>query len=176
VTGFWNPTGSRVGVTAGRAPGWPVTELDVLPAFGGTVVHDALSVYDAYPGARHALCGAHISPELVAAGETDPDQAWPAQALRALHGLNTAAHHARDQQLPAIPPETAQPLLDSWRPALLVGLAEHRRAPGRRQSTTATCSSAHATATARCCCSHAISQCRSPTTRPSATSAPPRPR
>jgi transposase len=113
-----------------------VTEFDVLPAFRGTVVHDALSVYDAYPGARHALCGAHISRELVAAGEADPDQTWPAQALRALHGLNTAAHHARDQQLPAIPPETAQPLLDSWRHALLVGLAEHRRAPGRRQSKT----------------------------------------
>jgi transposase len=113
-----------------------VTEFDVLPAFRGTVVHDALSVYDAYPGARHALCGAHISRELVAAGEADPDQTWPAQALRALHGLNTAAHHARDQQLPAIPPETAQPLLDSWRHALLVGLAEHRRAPERRQTKT----------------------------------------
>jgi len=35
-----------------------------------------------------------------------------------------------------IPPETAQPLLDSWRHALLVGLAEHRRVPGRKQSTT----------------------------------------
>jgi transposase len=113
-----------------------VTEFDVLPVFEGTVVHDALSVYDAYPQARHALCGAHISRELVAAAEAEPDQDWPDQALRALHGLNTAAHHARDQQLPAIPPEIAQPLLDSWRHALLVGLAEHRRVPGRRQSTT----------------------------------------
>ena len=113
-----------------------VTEFDVLPAFRGTVVHDALSVYDAYPGARHALCGAHISRELVAAAEADPDQAWPEQALRALHGLNAAAHRARDQQLPAIPPQTVQPLLDSWRHALLVGLAEHRRVPGRRQSKT----------------------------------------
>jgi hypothetical protein len=113
-----------------------VTEFDVLPAFGGTVVHDALSVYDAYPGARHALCGAHISRDLVAAAEADPDQDWPDQALRALHGLNTAAHQARDRHLAAIPPDTAQPLLDSWRHALLVGLAEHRRAPGRKQSTT----------------------------------------
>jgi transposase len=113
-----------------------VTEFDVLPAYGGTVVHDALSVYDAYPDARHALCGAHISRDPVAAGEIDPDQDWAAQALRALHGLNTAAHQARDQTLPAIPPEIAQPLLDSWRHALLVGLAEHRRVPGRRQSKT----------------------------------------
>jgi transposase len=113
-----------------------VTEFDVLPAFRGTVVHDALSVYDAYPDARHTLCGAHLARELVAASEAHPDQDWPEQALRALHGLNTAAHHARDQHLPQIPPEIAQPLLDSWRHALLVGLAEHRRVPGRRQSKT----------------------------------------
>jgi transposase len=51
-----------------------VAEFDVLPRFRGTVVHDALSVYDAYPAARHALCGAHISRELVAAAEAHPDQ------------------------------------------------------------------------------------------------------
>ncbi len=113
-----------------------VNEFDVLPAFRGTVVHDALSLYDAYPDARHALCCAHLARELVAAAETHPEQAWPDQALRALYGLNTAAHQARDQQLLAIPPEVADPLLDSWRHALLVGLAEHRRVPGRRQSKT----------------------------------------
>ncbi|MBA3338648.1 MAG: IS66 family transposase [Geodermatophilaceae bacterium] len=113
-----------------------VTAFDVLPAFRGTVVHDALSVYDAYPAARHALCCAHLVRELVAAAEAHPDQVWPEQALRALHGLNTAAHQARDQQRQAIPPEIADPLLDSWRHALLVGLAHHRRAPGRRQSKT----------------------------------------
>jgi transposase len=113
-----------------------VTDFDVLPAFRGTIVHDALSVYDSYDLARHALCGAHISRELVAAAEADPDQDWPQQALRALHGLNSAAHQARDQQLTEIPPEIADPLLDSWRHALLVGLAEHRRAPGRRQTKT----------------------------------------
>ena len=113
-----------------------VTEFDVLPAFRGTVVHDALSVYDSYHQARHALCGAHLARELVAAAEADPGQDWPQQALRALHGLTTAAHQARGQHLLAIPPEIADPLLDSWRHALLVGLAEHRRTPGRRQSKT----------------------------------------
>lgn len=113
-----------------------VTEFEVLPDYRGTVVHDALSVYDAYPGARHALCCAHVAREIVAAAETHPAQAWPAQALRALHGLNSAAHTAREQRQPAIPPEIGRPLLDSWRHALLVGLAEHRRVPGRRQSKT----------------------------------------
>jgi transposase len=82
------------------------------------------------------LCCAHLARELVAANEADPDQIWQQQALRALHGLNTAAHATRDQQLSAIPPEIADPLLTSWRHALLIGLAAHRRVPGRRQSKT----------------------------------------
>ena len=133
VAGTDKLTAYHLHSSRGRAA---VAEFDVLPVFGGTVVHDALSVYDSYHQARHALCGAHISRELVAAAEADPDQAWPQQALRALHGLNTAAHHARDEHQPAIPPQIADPLLGSWRHALRVGLAEHRRAPGRRQSKT----------------------------------------
>ena len=93
----------------------------MLPRFRGTVVHDALSVYDAYPDARHALCCAHLTRELVAAAEAHPDQDWPAQALRALHGLNTAAHQAREQRREAIPREIADPLLDSWRHTIRVG-------------------------------------------------------
>lgn len=137
---WWLHVGSTEKLTAyhlhpsrGRAA---VTEFAILPAFGGTVVHDALSVYDAYPQASHALCGAHLARELTAAAEAHPDQNWPQQAQRALHGLNTAAHHARGQQLCAIPPEIADPLLREWRHAILVGLATHRRVPGRKQSKT----------------------------------------
>ena len=50
----YSPAPSR-----GRAA---VTEFEVLPAFRGTVVHDALSVYDAYP-----------TPGMPCAGRT-----WPA--------------------------------------------------------------------------------------------------
>jgi transposase len=57
-----------------------VTEFDVLPGYRGTMVHDALSVYDTYHQARHALCCAHLARELVAAAEAHPDQAWPEQA------------------------------------------------------------------------------------------------
>ena len=48
--------------TRGRAA---VAAFGVLPDYTGTVVHDALSVYDCYP-ARHGLCGAHIIRELTA--------------------------------------------------------------------------------------------------------------
>jgi hypothetical protein len=50
-----------------------VNEFGVLPGYRGVAVHDALSVYDAYPDADHALCGAHLARELTAAAEAHPD-------------------------------------------------------------------------------------------------------
>lgn len=113
-----------------------VEQFGVLPGFTGTAVHDALSVYDGYPGATHALCGAHIARELVAAAETHPDRDWPTAALDALFGLNDAAHASREQGLRRIPAQTLDPLLDRWRHAILCGLSTHPRRDGRKQSTT----------------------------------------
>ena len=113
-----------------------VTEFGVLPDYRGVAVHDALSVYDAYPDATHALCGAHLVRELTAATEAHPDEIWPDQALAALLSLNTAAHHARDQGLSQVPAAVADPLHDRWRHAILCGLASHRPVPGRKQSKT----------------------------------------
>lgn len=113
-----------------------VTEFDVLPAFRGTVVHDSLSLYDAYDQARHALCGAHLIRELTAAVEAHPDKVWPAQAIRALQQLNKAAHQAREQGMRHIPPDIADPCHRSFRHAVIVGLVEHPRRSGARQSPT----------------------------------------
>jgi transposase len=115
-----------------------VDEFGVLPGFTGVVVHDALSVYDGekYQTATHALCGAHLARELVAAAETHPGAAWTKAALDALYGLNDAAHAARDHDLRQIPPEIGNPLLENWRHAILCGLASHPRRPGRKQSKT----------------------------------------
>lgn len=115
-----------------------VAEFGILPAFTGVCVHDALSVYDGpdYAGATHALCGAHIARELVAAGQADPDQAWPKAALDAFYELNTAAHRARAQNQSQISPAVLDPLLDRWKHALLCGLAANPRRDGPKQSTT----------------------------------------
>lgn len=113
-----------------------VEQFGVLPGFTGTAVHDALSVYDGYPGATHALCGAHIARELVAAAETHPDRDWPTAALDALFGLNDAAHASRERGLRRIPAQTLDPLLDRWRHAILCGLSTHPRRDGRKQSKT----------------------------------------
>ncbi|MBB4689544.1 IS66 family transposase [Amycolatopsis jiangsuensis] len=84
-------TSYHLGRSRGRAA---IDEFGVLDGFAGTLVHDAWASYNGYAGCEHALCGAHIARELVAASETHPGQRWPAQALDALFGLNAAAHDA----------------------------------------------------------------------------------
>lgn len=112
-----------------------VNEFGILPAYTGTAVHDALSVYDCYP-AQHALCGAHLVRELTAAEQAHPDQHWPAQARTALIELDHLANTARDQGLATIPADLAQAPLERYRQAVLVGLAQHPADAGRKQSKT----------------------------------------
>lgn len=113
-----------------------VDEFGVLPGYRGTVVHDALSVYDGdtYASATHALCGAHLVRELTAVAQDFPDAIWPEQARRALLELNTAARAARGNNQTSIQAGTAEEPLRLFRHAVLVGLAQHRRDPGRKQS------------------------------------------
>jgi transposase len=112
-----------------------VEEFGILPAYTGTAVHDALSVYDCYP-ARHALCDAHLTRELIAAEQAHPDQHWPVQARTALIELDHLANVARDQGLTAIPAEVAADPLERYRQAVLVGLAVHSPSEGRKQTKT----------------------------------------
>ena len=98
--------------------------------------HYCWASYNAYTDCEHALCGAHIARELVAADETHPGQHWPQQALDALFALNTAAHDARDRGGSEIPPDVADPPLRAWRHAILVGLAQHPAKTGRKQTKT----------------------------------------
>jgi transposase len=113
-----------------------ITSLGILEQFTGIAVHDCWASYNAYRGCDHALCGAHITRELLAADEADPGQPWPGQAIDALCALNTAAHDAREQGKTRIPPEIADPLLRAWRHAIRVGLSQHPARPGRKQSKT----------------------------------------
>lgn len=114
----------------------------VLPGYAGTVVHDALSVYDAYPDARHVLCGAHLLRELTAAGEAHPGQVWPGAAIDALTGLLAATHaaraagHAGPDGLDAHDKLMADGLRRDVRHAVLCGLAAHPATGATKQSKT----------------------------------------
>jgi transposase len=41
-----------------------IDEIDILPSYRGTCVHDGWLSYTQYPDCRHALCGAHLLREL----------------------------------------------------------------------------------------------------------------
>ncbi len=71
-----------------------------------------------------------------AAKENAPGQDWPAAALDAYHALNNAAHHARDHGAAAIDAGELDDLTTNFTQAVLVGLAQNPRRPGREQSKT----------------------------------------
>jgi len=113
-------------------------DFGILPRFRGVVVSDRYVNYW-HAGwehiAGHQACLSHILRDLEDAAETYPDAHWPAQAQRALRGLIHAWNDARDAGLPAIPADTADPLITEFRRARAVGLAAVPRIPGPRNST-----------------------------------------
>jgi hypothetical protein len=144
-----------------------VAEFAILPDYRGTVVHDALSVYAAYTGATHALCGAHLVREFTAAAEAHPDQIWPEQALRALHGLNTAAHQAATSSYRRSHPRSPNHYCTSGNTHCSSGSPNTAAFPAASNPRPATCLNDYATATNRYSCSPTTSRCPSPTTKPS---------
>jgi transposase len=108
--------------------------LGVLDAFRGTLVHDALNLYDDFPQASHQLCVAHVIRELTAQDEQHPGQRWADQIRWALSRLIEQARHARDAGLDHVPPEQAEVYLRAYRQGIAVGLSLHPRVPARKQS------------------------------------------
>jgi transposase len=54
-----------------------IDEIDILPAYRGTCVHDGWLSYTHYPDCRHALCGAHLLRELTFFEElSEVTKAW----------------------------------------------------------------------------------------------------
>ncbi|MBW8735733.1 MAG: transposase [Streptomyces turgidiscabies] len=127
-TGFLTPLHlaprSRAGADAGGVPAH----------YRGVLVHDSLSLYAGYGSRTHQPCGAHLIRELTAAGEDLPDQKWHQRIRWALAGLNTQALRVRSGQITEIAPEALLPHLDAFHHGIAVGLSEHPRAAGRKQS------------------------------------------
>ncbi len=113
-------------------------EFGILPSFAGIAVHDRYANYfhprwDTLTG--HQACAAHLLRDFADAAETYPEAQWPAQAQRALRGLITAWHAARDAGLPAIAEQVRDELSLEFRRAVRVGLSRVPRVPGPRHST-----------------------------------------
>lgn len=105
----------------------------VLPEFTGVAVHDAWAPYDTYPGATHALCGAHLLRELTAVIDISPAGAycWARQAHDALLDLKVLvddAVAAGDVSVDAVALARHTCLLRS---AANIGVSENRDRDGK---------------------------------------------
>jgi transposase len=114
------------------------TDWDLGRHLSGTVVRDGYAVYDcdtAFDQTRvvHQLCVAHLLRALTDAAEAHPTHTWPTRAADALRGLVHAHHTARNNNLPAIPADTAGPLTTDYRTAVATGLTEIPRRPHGKQ-------------------------------------------
>lgn len=112
--------------------------LGILPGFRGTLVHDALALYDGFPEAAHQLCASHIIRELTALHERYPAERWAEQIRWALARLIEQARRARDAGLDHIPPELAAVYLRMFHQGVAVGLSRHPRTPGHGAQSDAT--------------------------------------
>jgi transposase len=64
-------------------------DIGVLRGYGGNLIHDCLSSYDAFcPGADHGLCNAHVIRELTAVGEQGSHQSWSGKLVSYLYEAN----------------------------------------------------------------------------------------
>ncbi len=113
-------------------------DFGILTDFAGVVVSDRYVNYFHASWehlAGHQACCAHILRDFQDAAESWPGAIWPGQAQRALRGLITAWHAARDAGLPAIPAGAKDPLIREFRHAVLAGLSDIPRIPGPRNTT-----------------------------------------
>lgn len=114
------------------------TAAGILADFAGIAVHDRYVNYF-HPRwehlAGHQVCLAHLLRDFADCEQTYPDRHWPTQAQRALRGLIRAWHTARGSGLARIDPALCDPLIDEFRQAIRVGLAQVPRNPGPRRTT-----------------------------------------
>jgi transposase len=78
-----------------------IDEIDILPAYRGTCVHDGWLSYTHYPDCRHALCVAHLLRELTYFEELcEVTKAWAAPLKELLLEMKGVAER-EDAQVPA---------------------------------------------------------------------------
>jgi transposase len=73
-----------------------ITEFDILPGYGGVVVHDGLAAYDYLTKALHGQCNAHLVRHLAKAVGHDDTKLWATLMTRALVDGAAAARGARE--------------------------------------------------------------------------------
>lgn len=111
-------------------------EIGILPAFRGTLVHDALPSYFLYLLVVHALCNAHHLRDLTAVVENDR-QAWARWMILFLLAAKQLVDETRQRGETELPPDQIARIHQLYDAIVAHGLAENplplaKPPPGKR--------------------------------------------
>lgn len=112
-------------------------DIGVLADYRGTIVHDGWAPYEAFAGATHAQCGAHLIRHLKAVGRTAEFAQWCAEMIEILVAVKGASETAGTNGRSRVIPAKAKALrqryhatLDDAFALLPEGPKPHRRGQG----------------------------------------------
>jgi transposase len=90
-------------------------EINVLPRYRGTVVHDGHLAYKSYTRCRHALCGVHLLRELTYFEElSDGTKAWAAPLKELLLEMKEAVDGRKEEGEKSLPEDELRRLNASY--------------------------------------------------------------
>ena len=100
-----------------------LTDMGVLAAYNGTVVHDGWRPYENIGSFNHAQCGAHFLRHLDAAAEVHANKAWATTMRQCLLAARTAAEIAADAGKRQVPAKIAAQLRAEYTNAINAAFA-----------------------------------------------------
>jgi len=75
-----------------------IEAINIIPRYGGTIIHDCWSSYLSYHHCGHGLCGSHLLRELTFIVDTN-DYAWPRHMKRLLQETCAKVSKAQEKKL-----------------------------------------------------------------------------
>ena len=98
-------------------------EINVLPRYRGTCVHDGLLAYTHYTGCRHALCGVHLLRELTYFEElSEQTKAWAGPLREMLLEMKREVERVRGEGGKRLAEEELRSLTESYDSLVAAGL------------------------------------------------------
>jgi transposase len=100
-----------------------IDEINILPQYRGTCVHDGWLSYTFYPKCRHALCGAHLLRELVYFEELGTEtKAWATPLKELLLEMKAEVERVSAEGGQRLPAERVEELTESYDRLIAEGL------------------------------------------------------
>jgi transposase len=100
-----------------------ITEINVLPRYRGTCVHDGWLAYTHYTRCRHALCGVHLLRELTYFAELSAEtKAWAAALKELLLEMKREVERVREEGRKHLDYERLTSLIESYDHLVAAGL------------------------------------------------------